>query len=227
MFLYVCDCKNENNRRHFFTKNLFYMAINVKNGFNKLSESALLTEATFINAQVKGNDNFPDQQKGVDNNIRLTDTYRTDLEAAKNRNPEAIAKKNASKQALIEGLRIVGAGVAAAAQGDLVKLKSSGYPLPKTRSASPALTAPVAPKALTGINAGEIILKGKKQPGSRGVVYSITSNPETGNWSAFGSNLSKFTFTGLTSGVRYYMKYSLTGVRNQSVTSTVVSYIAQ
>jgi hypothetical protein len=78
------------------------------------------------------------------------------------------------------------------------------------------------------VSAGEINVVAKKQVGNERVDYMISTDPTAeSSWKAYNSSKSKYLFTDLISGQRYYIKYALQGVRDQEVESDVVSYIAQ
>jgi hypothetical protein len=67
----------------------------------------------------------------------------------------------------------------------------------------------------------------------KSVNYYITSDAAaltdtgTNTWTVTSYNKSKFTFTDLVPGQRYYIKIGLVGVRGQEVLSEAMPYIAQ
>src|SRR5687767_8875518 len=98
----------------------------LKNGFNRLSEPALLVEASGIVEAMTGNPNFPTLAPTVTQLATATTEYGTALNIAGTKDINAIATKNAKKTALIALLRNLGDMVEGEAKGDVVKLISSG-----------------------------------------------------------------------------------------------------
>ena len=72
-------------------------------------------------------------------------------------------------------------------------------------------------------------LKFAKVPGSRSYVYQIALEPVTSDadWKNFAGTRRKYSFTGLVSGQRYFVRVLAIGSGNQAVYSAVVSRVAQ
>jgi hypothetical protein len=112
-------------------------------------------------------------------------------------------------------------------------LPSSGFRYTQPSKPTPPLTKPDVPKPASGVNTGEINCKTATQLGMKSVNYYITSDAAaltdtgTNTWTVTSYNKSKFTFTDLVPGQRYYIKIGLVGVRGQEVLSEAIPYIAQ
>jgi len=198
------------------------------NGFDILSLPDFIDILNTICGKMTGNPNFPDQQDAV---TALT-ADKTDFlilaQKASGGSRADILVRDAKRDSIVFQMRNLGNAVTAVAQGDLIKLESSGFPISKDRMPTPPLVKPDAPKVYPGVSAGQIAVIAKKQIGNERIDYMISAQPDNeSSWKAYNSSKSKYLFTNLASGQRYYIKYALQGVREQEVESDVVSYIAQ
>jgi hypothetical protein len=198
------------------------------NGFNRLSEGELLMAATAIVDAMTANSNFPTLAATVTLVATATTEYGTALSEAANRDRVAIATKNAKKAALITLLRHLGDLVEGVANGDVVKLTSSGYTLAKQPANSEPLTKPNPPVLRSG-NPGQVLSTGVAVRQAKSVLHMITPDPLTpaSEWNSTVSTSRRHTYNNLESGKRYWFKQGIVGVRSQYMESDAVSYIAQ
>jgi hypothetical protein len=182
---------------------------------------------------MNGNRHFTSLQPKVD--ILNPEAVNYDALALKavTRDKAAVLARDNARKKITAMLHSLGLSVTAIANGDTEMLDSSGYPYTQPKRPTPPMSKPASPKLATGVNSGQIDCKAISQAGLRSVNYYITSDAALGasegtsGWNVFSFNKTKFTFTNLIPGQRYYIRIGLVGVRGQEVLSEVVSFIAQ
>jgi hypothetical protein len=207
--------------------------IRTTNTFSKLSLPKFKDALAAITAGMTGNANFTSLQTKIDAlNTEATSFVALSIKAM-NRDKAVILSRDASRKKITAMLHNLGYSVSAIANGDTEILVSSGYPFTQPRKPSPPLERPTAPKLTSGTNSGQIDCKVDSQTGLRSVNYYISTDPAaltadgTNAWDSYSYNKTKFTFSNLVPGRRYYIRVGLVGVKGQEVLSEVVTYIAQ
>lgn len=203
------------------------------NGFVKMSIPTFSYYLGVIVKSMTGNTHFPNLQTAVQALRTAADDYQDLVAKADSRDRNLILARDASRAAITDTLHGLGLDVSAVAKGDAEILASSGFPYTQPRKASPPLEKPAVPALSQGVNNGEIDCKTAAQPGLRSVNYyltadaaALTAKDGTG-WTIVSHNKTKFTFTDLVQGQRYYIKVGLVGVRGQEAISDAATYIAQ
>lgn len=205
----------------------------VTNGYANLSIPAFSQLLDVIVANMSDNANFPDLQQEVQALKTDANNYQTLVTKAASRDKNVILARDAGREAIINRLHALGLGVSAVAKGNTEILASSGFPYTQPRKTTPPLQKPPVPTVGLGVNNGEIECKTATQPGYKSVNYYITADAaaltakDNAGWTVVSYNKTRFTFTDLQPGQRYYIKVGLVGVRGQEVISDPVSYIAQ
>ncbi len=203
------------------------------NGFARLGLAEFQQQLTLIVNNMTGSADFPNLQTEV-LALAAKASALDDLvqKAAGGEKKFAIARDTARKE-ITNMLHALGADVDAVAKGDEEILIASGFPYMQDRKSSPDMVQPDPPKVSQGVNIGEIDCRTVGQLGMKSVNFYITTDAtaltagDSIKWDVASSNKIKYTFSGLTSGQRYYIKVGLVGVREQEVISTPVSYIPQ
>jgi hypothetical protein len=207
--------------------------IKVVNGFDKLSLPEFSQRLNAIIKSMNSNPNFTELQTAINALITEATNYQALALKALGRDKEAIIARDASRQKITNLLHNLGYSVSAIADGNIEVLASSGFSYTQPKKPTPPLQKPGVPKLASGINGGEIDCKAASQKGMRSVNYYITSDATaltaatSNGWQIISYNKTKYTFSDLTPGQRYYIKIGLIGVRGQEVTSEPISYIAQ
>jgi hypothetical protein len=207
--------------------------IKVVNGFDKLSIAQFGQRLSAILKSMNGNPNFTTLQAAINDLLAEATNYQALALKGLGRDKDAIIARDASRQKVTNMLHNIGYSVSAIADNNIEVLASSGFSYTQPKKPTPPMQKPGAPKLASGVNGGEIYCKAGSQKGLRSVNYYITSdasaltasNPNA--WQVISYNKTKYTFSDLTPGQRYYIKVGLIGVRGQEVTSEPVSYIAQ
>jgi hypothetical protein len=207
--------------------------IKVINGFNKLSLAEFSQRLNSIIDSMNGNHNFTELQAAVNALITEATNYQALALKALGRDKEAILSRDASREKITNMLHNLGYSVSSVADSNVEVLASSGFSYTQPKKPTPPLQKPDVPKLASGVNAGEIECKAATQKGMCAVNYYITSDAAALSaktseaWQITTYNKTKYTFSDLTPGQRYYIKVGLIGVRGQEVVSDSVPYIAQ
>lgn len=203
------------------------------NGFNRLTWAEFRKQLSVIVDGITANPYFPTLQSQVATLGAAAEKYYVLDTKAEKRDKDILLARNTSRIEITNLLHELGLDVSAVAKGDVTILSSSGFPYTKPAQKSLPLQKPAPPKVSSGINNGDIACKTAPQKGTKAVNYYITSNAaalaagEDPNWNVISWNTTRYTFSNLTPGQRYYIKVGLIGVRGQEVVSDTVSYIPQ
>jgi hypothetical protein len=203
------------------------------NTFNRLSIPQFRNAVEAIVEGMTGNAHFTTLQTKVDALSTETTNFNALMTKALSRDKQTIVFRDASRKKITAMLRSLGYSVSAIADGDESILVTSGYPLLQPKKPTPPLVKPGTIKLATGTNSGQIDCKIDGQAGLRAVNYYITSDSALGaaegtnGWTVFSFNKTKFTFSNLIPGQRYYIRVGLVGVKGQEVLSEVVTFFAQ
>jgi hypothetical protein len=207
--------------------------IKVVNGFDRLSIAEFGQRLNNIIKCMNGNPNFTELQAAINALLAEATNFQALVLKALTRDKEAIIARDGSREKITTMLHNLGYSVTAVAQGNVEVLASSGFSYTQPQKPTPPLQKPGAPKLASGINGGEINCKATRQKGMRSVNYYITADASklaaasSNGWDIKSYNKTKYTFSDLTPGQRYYIKVGLVGVRGQEVISEPISYIAQ
>ena len=205
----------------------------VTNGFPELSIAEFSLRLEVIVTSMTGNTYYPTLQPKVQEISNDADLYYPMVTRAEQQGATARAERDAARKKLTVALRSLGAQVTGIAEEDEVMLSSSGFNFTQPQKATPDIERPDAPNVSAGTNGGELTCKTYTQKGVKSVNYYITSDTtalstmDGSGWDIVSYNKTKYTFSGLTSGQRYYIKVGLVGVRGQEVISDYISYIPQ
>ena len=203
------------------------------NGYARLSLAEFQQQLTLIVNNMTGSADFPNLQTEV-LALATKATAFDDLvqKAAGGEKKWGIARDTARKE-ITDMLHELGTDVDAVAKGNEEILIASGFPYMQDRKTTPDMVQPLPPKVSQGVNVGEIDCRTIGQPGMKSVNFYITTDAtaltagDTIKWDVASSNKIKYTFSGLISAQRYFIKVGLVGVREQEVISTPVSFIPQ
>lgn len=138
------------------------------------------------------------------------DTLKTDIQAALMGGLQLTAKKNASRDALIESLRANGHYVQTVASRNLDLLLSSGYFAISTNRAQSPLDKP-AITAIENAAAGQLLVR--VTPIANARAYHVQTSSGSGAWQDAGiySRARSILLPGLTSGTVYNVRVRAIG----------------
>ena len=196
--------------------------------FSGYTDSGFEQKAQHILASMTSNPFFPTPVPPLGDVEDAIADYSADLLAAATLDRTAVAKKNGSRQVLRVLLRQLGMYVMYIANGDVAILTSSGY----TLSRQPELNYITNPGNVTlsnGVTSGQLQAAVKTVRGAKGYQYQIAEEEPTAetNWVSTSSSRSRFTFTNLLPGKRYWVRVAATGAGEQIAYSPVASQFVQ
>jgi hypothetical protein len=197
--------------------------------FGKYSDANLLVKAQAIYAAMLANTEFPNPQPTMPVFKTAVDSFEAALSAALEGGRTNVATKNARRDELIRLLITLGNYVTLTADGDDVMLTSSGFPIAREREPLPPLENPQIISLEGGSNAGEIKVTIGAIKGARTYVYQYTKDPlnDANEWTGQNSTLTKFSFSNLESGKKYWCRVAAYGTNEQVVYSQPMARIAQ
>jgi hypothetical protein len=204
------------------------MSLRLKNGFKKMSDALLSVRTTQITTEMTGNANFPTPTPTLDEMLATAAGYNDALKNCADGGSELIAIKNAKREALIDALHLWALYVLLTANGNEAVAISSGFQIAKKPAPAPPLTKPEAPILLSGINPGELLVKGKRVAGSVSYVhqYATDGMMAKDNWLGLPCSKSSCVISGLTIGEKYNCRIVAIGRKDQVAYSDVVSRVA-
>jgi hypothetical protein len=206
------------------------MRFQVINGFDRMTVEKLLGKTDFVLNEITNNvDYFPDPNPPLaDVRAAATELNSANL-AARNMDKVAISYRNEKKDELVALLRKLGIYVNLRADSNRTIALSSGFNIRKDSQPSPSITGVEVPVITAGLNEGELDAKVKTVAGARMYQYFISTDdslPVSG-WMSYSSTRRKFSFTGLDSATRYYVRVAAIGINNQMVYSDSASFVTQ
>ncbi len=203
------------------------MTLRLKNGLERFSDPDLESKGNQIIADLSLNFASAPLLPSL---IAARDAFVTSLPLATDGGTVEKAIKNANRDAFIDQLHLMGYYVLQVAAGDRVVALKSGFDIAKAPSPGPEVTKAEGLKTEDGQNPGELKFIFIPVPGAKSYVYQAMVDPlsETGVWSSNVGTTSKFLFSGLESGKKYWIRVAAIGKNNQIVYSDpVISRIVQ
>lgn len=203
---------------------------NLVRDYSKLSEANLDLKAQSIILALTANANFPATVPTLVNFTTVKTTYSTALGRAVNRDRNFIAQKSAAKTALLLNMKLLSINIESLAQGDKVKLISSGFELTSDGEPSPAIETPTDFILSDGLNAGEIKFSAR---GSKPVVsylFQVSTDPvitEDSKWTSKASTSREFTFSNLPSRALIHGRVAAIGRNGQEAFTGVLTRVVQ
>src|SRR5258706_5404377 len=200
----------------------------VTTGFEGLSDPDFQLKSDKIFQSMVNNIFFPNPTPDMATLSAAVTSVGTALLAAQSRDKNAVAVKNAARFTLSGLLTQLAGSVNTTANGDLVKLVSTGFDLAKDGESVP-LPKPGSPVLSDGINQGELISKIPSVAGSRAYGHRYTTEVPVANtvWVETISTSSKFMHTGLVSGQKYWCQVAAYGPFEQVVYSDSITRVVQ
>jgi len=182
--------------------------------FSKYTDSNQLTLSQGISLSLTNNGFFPGIDLAALQNA--IPTYSNALNAATDRGRGNIALKNAARKELESVLQQLGLTVMSIANGDVSMLATTGFPMSKTPMPV-YITNPGNVVLSNDITSGQLVSAVPTVQGARNYFHQITPDPitDTSNWQSNTSSRSKYTFTDLEAGKKYWVRVAVTGSGSQ------------
>lgn len=197
--------------------------------YSRLRDAELLSFAKIVLLHMNGNVNFPNPVPTLSDVGDTVIDYETALTNAGNEDRQAVSRKNTLKATVNSQLKQWAMYVNTVSQGDADMLNSSNFKMTKEREPL-HINAPVIKDVLQGNNPGTLVVSVKRDAGVKSFVYQVAIDPitETTEWQSFGDSRSKFEFSNLEQGKKYWIRVIAIGPNSQSVQSVeVAQYVMQ
>ena len=176
--------------------------------FSKTKDHELADIGQAIANKMTNNPNYPTPTLSISDLQAAITAYSSALIQAQDGSKADVVSKNASRTTLENDLSALGNYVNLIADGDALKLQSSGFPLTKLPEPIGILDAPIL-TVHYGENAGEMGVEISPIAKASGyiVLYAVVPAPADNNdWSSKSMSSSKSTLTHLKSGNKYVFK---------------------
>jgi hypothetical protein len=196
--------------------------------FAAYGDAVFEQKAQAILSSMTNNPAFPNPVPTLQEVTNALAQYSADLVAAASLDRTAVAMKNKSRTLLENLLRQLGMYIMYVANGDAAILTSSGFTLSKLPEPN-YITNPGNVTLANGVSTGVMEVSVGAVKGAKGYVYQIAGEePVTGTeWQSTNSSRSKFTYTNLQPGKRYWVRVAATGSGEQIAYSPVASQFVQ
>lgn len=196
--------------------------------FSSFTDGNFATKARFILDSLTGNAAFATPTPTLVVVEGDYSNYNTARMAAEGLGRVNVAEKNQFRKALEVILAQLGRYVMFAANGNAVKLASSGYSLTKMPEVQ-HLPGTGNATLINGKTSGQLIVFIKRPKGSTSFVHDISEEMPTENtvWVTVASSRSRYTFTNLQPGKQYWVRVGAIGANDQLVYSPVASQYVQ
>lgn len=196
--------------------------------FSAFGDADFEQKAQAILSSMTNNPAFPNPIPTLQEVTDAVAQYSADLVAAASLDRTAVARKNKSRTLLQNLLRQLAMYIMYIANGDVTILTSSGFTLSKLPEFN-YITNPGNVTLANGVSTGVMEVSVKTVKGAKGYVYQIArEEPVTeAEWQSTNSSRSKFTYTNLQPGKRYWVRVAATGSGEQIAYSPVVSQFVQ
>ena len=198
--------------------------------FDNSSDNEMLNIGNIAYSNLKGNKyfNFLDGQLESFNNDIVS--FTNAKAKCENGGKVEIVAKNLARTKLLETTSIIAKVVNQQAGGDLMILKSSGFPTREEAENYPEFPAPTSLKLKSGLAHGEIVVDIPVQRNTR--VYSIYHAPMPApenikEWNNLLSTKHKTTISGLTPGTQQAVRAGYLGTNGKINLSDVFTIFVQ
>jgi hypothetical protein len=182
--------------------------------YHKSSDGELSPMVSNVILKLTGNVNFKIEVE----RLGTTKEYLTDFDKkvvkARNGTSQDIAEKNASKKQLCDFIRNIAIDVNLQANGDSLKLQSTGFTLAKERKRVGVLDKPKNFKVKGGANQGDFLLE--VDVNKNATIYNFYAAPvpapaNINEWRVIPSTSHKKNISGFTPGKEYELKCAYQG----------------
>lgn len=200
------------------------------NGFASMSDSKLMQSGQNIRQKMIGNDFFPTPIPTIAVLSDALDLYSASVATAEGGSREDIAQKNVHKQTIANMLTQLGFYVSMVSNGNEVMLISSGFKFTNSNEPQGPVTAVTNTEVLVdGLNPGQAKLKFKKGTSTKSYIYQYTADATLAEdkWTSITGTTTRYLFSELESGKRYWFRVASVGIDQQIMYSEVVTKVIQ
>lgn len=195
---------------------------------SRYTDAELSVKASEVTTSMTGNPYFSSPEPALDIIQGDANAFNIALDNSKNGSHEAVALKNVARSKLETSLHKLALWLNFKAEGDYVKLVTTGFEL--TRNSEPVgpLDVPDWLKVKPGKQSGYIELECSIVKNARHYVFSyrLTSDESNNGWINTDSSSRKLLLTGLSSGEQYTFRAAGAGSDpSRNWGSEITSYV--
>lgn len=195
--------------------------------FKRQSDSEIITTGYRVTGKMDNNPNFTDAPPELEEAKQLLPKLQTSVSEAKGRDIEAVNTKNENKARFILLLIALAQYVTEKCKSDRGKLLSSGFQISGEKSNE---EDPVIEELEVELGPpGEATTKVKRLKAARAYMHQYSTEPPTSetHWVSEGSKEPHYTFSGLSSAVKYWFRVVAISQNGQRVHSPVITRVIQ
>src|ERR1035437_8892418 len=180
--------------------------------YRKLSDGNFVTKVSNIITAMTGNPDFPTPIPPLSDLSAALGEFVTAMAAAGEGGKALVEIKNQKRIALAELVSQLGLFIMYTANGNTTVLAGTGYDLTKIPG-SQTLANPGAVKIKDGVSSGLLDTSLRRPSGAKSFLYQLTSDPLTAQstWQSVPGSKTKYTFTDLTPGQKYWVRFGAVG----------------
>ena len=181
-------------------------------------------------ANLRDNSNFVWQNGEVKTLEENFANYSASLISANKGGQVEVANKNAQRKLVLGALSVIGNGVNLQANGDLLKLQTSGLTLAKLPVPVGPLPKPTGFKVVSGANSGEFLCTVDANKDASIYQFYWAAVPAPANiadWHQVSSTVRKKLMTGFTPGTQYALRCAYQGSDPSIIYSDIITIFAQ
>jgi hypothetical protein len=195
----------------------------------KKRQGDLIRRAYHVVEQMENNEDFPHPPAALAELKKVLPEFHQAMVDAQSRDKKMMSIKDDKKLIVLGLLQELEDYVTATCKGNRTLILSSGFDVTDEEGNSNTLPAKIEKLEVKLGPPGEATTKVRNVTGARAYIHQYTSEPPDKQtiWAHEGSALSSYTFTGLTSGQRYWFRVIAIGSGTQRAYSPVFSVVIQ
>jgi hypothetical protein len=196
----------------------------IKSGFSRDNNAVYQAICRLILLSLQGNENFTDPTPTLETYSVAIESFSNWCSVAKDGTKNDKRARDDSRAALNQLTKKLAQYVTSKADGDAIKLGTSGFPFVKSWEPTPPITVPENLK-LANAGSGNIDVSVDTVANAKIYLFQYTADPLTSTsiWTNISFSKKKYTVTGLTPGTIYWFRVAAVGVRGQITYSMVAS----
>ncbi len=196
----------------------------IKSGFSQLANDAFEAVCRLILVSLTGNVYFPEPVPPLETYSDAIENFSNLCSVAKDGTKNDKRLRDDARAVLNDLTKKLAQYVTITADGDAIKLGTSGFPFVKSWQPTPPLAVPENLK-LANSGSGKINVSVDAVANSKVYLIQFTKDPltDSSQWTSINSSKRKLLVTGLTPGTTYWFRVAVLGVRGQITYSMVAS----
>lgn len=196
----------------------------IKSGFSQLANDAFEAVCRLILVSLTGNVYFPEPVPPLETYSDAIENFSNLCSVAKDGTKNDKRLRDDARAVLNDLTKKLAQYVTIVADGDAIKLGTSGFPFVKSWQPTPPLAVPENLK-LANSGSGKINVSVDAVANSKVYLIQFTKDPltDSSQWTSINSSKRKLLVTGLTPGTTYWFRVAVLGVRGQITYSMVAS----